>query len=40
MVADNYTVGYALTEDETEAMGVDDPAALARAQQLFGASPR
>ena len=40
MVADNYTVGYALTEDETEAMGVDDPAALARAQQLFGARPR
>ena len=35
MVADGLTVGYALTEDETEAMGIDDPEALEKAQQLF-----
>ena len=35
MVADGLSVGYALTEDESEAMGIDDPEALKKAQQLF-----
>ncbi len=35
MTEDGLTVGYALTADETETMGVDDPDALERAQQHF-----
>ena len=35
MVADGLSVGYALTENEIEAMGIDDPEALQNAQQLY-----
>ncbi len=32
MVADGLSIGYIMTEDETETMGVDDPEALLKAQ--------
>ncbi|GBC61375.1 MobA-like NTP transferase domain containing prot ein [Desulfonema ishimotonii] len=35
MTADGLSVGYALTADEMETMGVDDPDALARAQAYY-----
>ena len=35
MVGDGLSVGYTVSEDETEAMGIDDRAALERAQTLF-----
>jgi len=36
MAEDGLETGYALARDETEVMGVDDPASLRRAQRLFG----
>ncbi len=36
MVGDGLPVGYVVSEDETEAMGIDDRSALKRAQSLFG----
>ena len=40
MAADGLSIGYRLAEDENEVMGIDDDAALARAQQLFAAAHR
>lgn len=37
MVEDGLSVGYAVTENETEAMGIDDPAALKKAQKWYRA---
>ncbi len=36
MAGDGLPVGYIVSEDGTEAMGIDDRAALERAQSLFG----
>jgi len=33
---DGLSVGYILAEDEEEVMGVDDLAALTRAQEIYG----
>lgn len=35
MVADNRPVGYLVTENEIETMGVDDPESLKKAQEVF-----
>ncbi len=35
MVADGLSIGYVMTEDETETMGVDDPDALLKAQEIY-----
>ena len=35
MVRDDQPVGFIVSEDETEAMGIDDQTALEKAQQLF-----
>lgn len=35
MVADGRSVGYVLSEDESETMGIDDQAALEKAQQRY-----
>ena len=35
MVADGLSIGYVMAEDETETMGVDDPDALLKAQELY-----
>ncbi|MBU2498697.1 MAG: NTP transferase domain-containing protein [Proteobacteria bacterium] len=37
---DGLTVGYVITEDEDEVMGIDDLSSLRRAQQLFGGKNR
>ena len=35
MVADGLSIGYVMTEDETETMGVDDPDALLKARKFI-----